>query len=462
MVARGMSATALSARRKSWPMSSASARVMTSSGASATGTRRCRRPPAKIRSPPVTTTAPGGSSRSDVGGALELAQQLRGEGVDLRVVEADDGDAVVAALDADQGGLGHGADATTAARATRERQASRRGAVGGRPGVDGRGSPRRRSAPRAPVAGGGLAPARAAARRHDARQLVARRARAARSSVAGRARGARGGAPTAAHSSSTPVAGRGRRWRRRAAASPPASVRSSIRSRSRRVSSGPGRSALLTTNTSAISSSPALLAWTASPQPGFTTTTVVSAAPATSTSTWPTPTVSISTHGQPTASSDPDGLGRGERQPAEVAAGGHRPDEHAVVGGVVAHADPVAEDGAAREGRRRVDGQHGDRVAVGADPPDERVGERGLAGPGGAGDARPCRPARRAGGRSRPTPGPPRRPRSTSESSRASAARSPARARVEQVSGIVGHAGADATGSLRARRGCRRGGSPRR
>ena len=75
-----------------------------------------------------------------------------------------------------------------------------------------------------------------------------------------------------------------------------------MRSRSRPVSSVPGRSALLITNTSAISSRPALLAWTASPHPGFTTTTVVSAAPATSTSTWPTPTVSISTHGHPVAS----------------------------------------------------------------------------------------------------------------------------------------------------------------
>src|SRR5690606_15381708 len=73
----------------------------------------------------------------------------------------------------------------------------------------------------------------------------------------------------------------------------------SIRRRSRAVSSAPGRSALLTTNTSATSMSPALLACTASPQPGLTTTIVVSACPATSTSTWPTPTVSSSTQGNP-------------------------------------------------------------------------------------------------------------------------------------------------------------------
>ena len=59
-----------------------------------------------------------------------------------------------------------------------------------------------------------------------------------------------------------------------------------------------------------------------------------------------------------------DRLGRGQRQAAEVATGGHRADEHAGVGGVVLHADPVAEDGAAGERRRRVDGQHGDLVAL--------------------------------------------------------------------------------------------------
>ena len=39
----------------------------------------------------------------------------------------------------------------------------------------------------------------------------------------------------------------------------------------------------------------------------------------------------------------------GEREPTEVAARGHRTDEHAVVGGVVGHADAIAEDGAAGE-----------------------------------------------------------------------------------------------------------------
>ena len=78
---------------------------------------------------------------------------------------------------------------------------------------------------------------------------------------------------------------------------------SSICCRSRRVSSTPGRSALLIANTSATSIRPALAACTLSPQPGLTTTTVVSALPATSTSTCPTPTVSTTIQRWPDASS---------------------------------------------------------------------------------------------------------------------------------------------------------------
>ncbi len=85
--------------------------------------------------------------------------------------------------------------------------------------------------------------------------------------------------------------------------SPMVGLRSSMFSRSRRVSGAPSRSALLTTKMSAISSRPALLAWMASPQRGVTTTTVVSAAPAISTSTWPTPTVSTRTVRVPAAAS---------------------------------------------------------------------------------------------------------------------------------------------------------------
>ena len=56
----------------------------------------------------------------------------------------------------------------------------------------------------------------------------------------------------------------------------------------------------------------------------------------------------------------------GHGQAAQVAPGGHRADEDVVVEGVVAHAHPVAQDGAAGERRRRVDGQHGHPPPVGA------------------------------------------------------------------------------------------------
>ena len=64
-------------------------------------------PAAKIRSPPVTTTAPG-----RVGGQLDaasrqLGQQRPGQGVDLAVGQGDDGDAVVATIEVEQ--LAHGA-----------------------------------------------------------------------------------------------------------------------------------------------------------------------------------------------------------------------------------------------------------------------------------------------------------------------------------------------------------------
>ena len=75
-----------------------------------------------------------------------------------------------------------------------------------------------------------------------------------------------------------------------------------------------------------------------------------------------------------------DRLRRGQGQPAEVAAGGHRADEHAGVGGVVLHADPVAEDRPAGERRRGVDSEHGDLLAEGPQVAHERRRERALAG----------------------------------------------------------------------------------
>ncbi len=81
---------------------------------------------------------------------------------------------------------------------------------------------------------------------------------------------------------------------------------------SRTVSEAPSRSALLTTKMSAISRMPAFAACTASPIPGASSTSVVSAADAISTSDCPTPTVSISTISNPAASST--------RTPCRVAA----------------------------------------------------------------------------------------------------------------------------------------------
>ena len=190
-------------------------------------------------------------------------------------------------------------------------------------------------------------------------------------------------APIAAHSSSMPapevavVQTTGGRH-------PVSPASSSIPSRSRTVSGAPGRSALFTTNTSAISSSPALAACTASPQPGFTTTTVVSAWPAISTSTWPTPTVSTMIHGVPIASSTRDGLGCRDREPTEVTTGRHRADEHTRVGRVVLHADAVAEDRAAAERAGRIDGEDGDGRTLRPDRRHEPVRQRRL----------PRRPAR--------------------------------------------------------------------
>ena len=137
-------------------------------------------------------------------------------------------------------------------------------------------------------------------------------------------------------------------------------TRSSISSRSRTVSATPSRSALFTTNRSAISMQPGLVRLHA-------------VAPA-----------RVHDHDGGVGGAgdldldlaDADGLDddprlargveharrarRREREPAEVAAGGHRADVDAGVGGVVLHAHAVAEDRAAAERAGRVDGEHAD------------------------------------------------------------------------------------------------------
>ena len=100
------------------------------------------------------------------------------------------------------------------------------------------------------------------------------------------------------------------------------------------------------------------------PQPGVTTTIVVSAVPAIATSTWPTPTVSTRTHAYPAASSTRTACGVARDSPPISPARGHGAHEHAVVGVVILHADAVAEDGAAGEGARGIDREHRHPVAA--------------------------------------------------------------------------------------------------
>ena len=75
----------------------------------------------------------------------------------------------------------------------------------------------------------------------------------------------------------------------------------------------------------------------------------------------------------------PDGLGSRERKASQMAAGCHRPDEDARIGRVVLHAHAVPEDRTAREGGRRVDGEHRDVGLRGAEQRDELAREGRLA-----------------------------------------------------------------------------------
>jgi hypothetical protein len=88
----------------------------------------------------------------------------------------------------------------------------------------------------------------------------------------------------------------------------------------------------------------------------------------------------------------PDHLRGGGGQAAEVPARGHRSDVDAGVGGVLLHPHPVAQDGAAREGARRVDRQHRHPLALGAEGRDQGRGGGGLA------DARGARQSDHLGG----------------------------------------------------------------
>ena len=128
--------------------------------------------------------------------------------------------------------------------------------------------------------------------------------------------------------------------------------------RSRTTSWAPGRSLLFTTKMSAISRIPALAVWIESPSPGASDhqrrvgqrgDLDLGLADADRLD---------ADHVEPGRVEHPQRLRRRDRQPAEVTAAGHRPDEHARVGRVILHPDPVAEQRAAGERRGRVDGEH--------------------------------------------------------------------------------------------------------
>ena len=189
-----------------------------------------------------------------------------------------------------------------------------------------------------------------------------------------------------------------------------------------------------------------------SPIPGATSTSVVSASEAISSSDCPTPD-GLDQHDVAAGRvQHPQRLRGRPRQPAEVPAGGHRPDVDAAVAGVVLHPDAVAEQRTAGERGRRVDGEHADPLARLPERPHERRRRRRLADTGRAGQARapgrgrcaataPPRPRAARGSRPRParSAGRPtaRRPRGRrSTSAGTSAVRRPRRPRGASGAGV--------------------------
>ncbi len=196
--------------------------------------------------------------RQRVDDLVQLPEQPGGEGVDLGVVERDHRHAVGALFEVDQFEVGHARNVTAPAGSGGLGADAAQHLVGGRPRVE------------PPTDHVGLEPLVVVA----LAQLPGARPRAATPRCCGAPRA--GAVPVGARAARTSWRGPGGRpppararpppprapppSARSAAASSPRSDRSSISSRSRRVSSMPRRSALLMTKTSAISSSPALLA----------------------------------------------------------------------------------------------------------------------------------------------------------------------------------------------------------
>ena len=355
-------------------------------------------PAASAFSLPATTTAfTAASAASSRGGVRERGEQRGGQRVERRAVQAEQGDAVVAPLDENERvrRLRHARRLVARAiageqlrcrRVRVDRRVPRRAATSAS-----NASPRHRSSARAARRASTIA-------RNSSRSRSSRRdARAGRRS----SRCARWPA-TAAQSSSIPVPSVATVSTIGGVQSRCAGQLEHLHAGRAPCSSAPGRSALLTTNTSAISSRPAFARLHAvaparvhddDRRVGGVGDLDLDLPDADGLDDHPRLAGGVEhTHG----------LRRREREAAEMPAGRHRADEHARVGRVVLHAHAVAEDRAAGERARRVDREHADLVAVGADARDEPVGSVDLPAPGRAGDADGVGAARCAG-RAAPT-----------------------------------------------------------
>ena len=171
-------------------------------------------------------------------------------------------------------------------------------------------------------------------------------------------------------------------------------LRTSWRATSRRASSAPRRSNLLIATTSAKSSMSIFSSCDAAPNSGVITYSEVSTNGTIAASPWPMPGVSTMTRSLPAALHAAIASVRPVRHLGDRASGGHRAevDLVAVVAGCrrAVHPDPVAEQRAAAAPPGRVDREDRDAqlvLLVDAEPADQLVGERRLAGAAGAGDA---------------------------------------------------------------------------
>ena len=160
-----------------------------------------------------------------------------------------------------------------------------------------------------------------------------------------------------------------------------------VRSRSSRVACVPSRSALLMTNTSAISSRPAFTACTSSPAPGIQHDDRRGRRFDDLEFRLPDAD-GLDQHPRPAGRIErADRKRGGEREAAGAVVGRHRTHEDALVRRGVFHAQAVAEHRAARERGHRIEREHGDAFVATHRRLEQRADERRLAGAGWAGDA---------------------------------------------------------------------------